>query len=119
MENDRWTTKIEELFNAGKLTSHQCVVYNKDPQTAESDAKCGCQRLIRQHSFDGTPSETKPTPEKWNVEKYTKNLQSLVHRSTSSTKVSASDFSLVLLPNIFIPNRFRFCDVRVRIGMIS
>jgi hypothetical protein len=94
MENDRWTTKIEELFNAQKLTSHQCVVYNKDSQPAASNATCGCQRRIRDHSFDGTPPQTKPKPEEWNVENHTRNLPSLVYRSTRSTKVSTFTFLL-------------------------
>ena len=52
-EEDKRTTTIQKLFREGRLTSHQCIVYNKNFQANTADEKCGCQRSIRQHSFDG------------------------------------------------------------------
>jgi hypothetical protein len=85
---DKWTKTIQQFFEAGKLTSHQCIVYNKNSYAETNEEKCGCQRPIRHHSFDGAPSEKQPNPEDWNVNDYTRKLQSLIYHSTPSRKVS-------------------------------
>jgi hypothetical protein len=85
---DKWTTTIRQLFEDGKLTSHQCIVYNQDSETKSNDEKCGCQRHIRHHSFDGIPLNIKPKPEDWNVNDHTRKLKRLIYHSTPSRKVS-------------------------------
>jgi hypothetical protein len=88
IEEDVWTTTIQQLFIDKRLTSHQCAVYNKDSVATTNDEKCGCQRPIRHHSFDGDPLEDKPNPEDWNVEEHTKPLNHPIYVSTPSHKVS-------------------------------
>jgi len=90
IKEDKWTTKIQQLFNDGKLTSHRCILYNKKDQIQQDDEKCGCQRPIRHHSFDGTFSGTRPKPSNWNVRDHTKKLERLIYHSTPSRKVSFS-----------------------------
>ncbi|CAF0820629.1 unnamed protein product [Adineta steineri] len=85
-EEDKWTTKIENLFQAGRLTSHQCTVYNKDFNSKTNHERCGCQRPIRHHSFDGDISEEKPNPKDWNVKDHAKKLQRLIYHSNPSRK---------------------------------
>jgi hypothetical protein len=89
VEEDKWTTAIRQLSKEGRLASHQCKVYNKDSQARTPDEKCGCQRSIRHHSFDGTPLKRKPKPEDWNVKNHTEKLPSLIYHSTVSRKVSS------------------------------
>jgi hypothetical protein len=84
---DTWTKTIQQFFTDGKLTSHQCIVYNKGSYGETNEEKCGCQRPIRHHSFDGTPSEKKPKPEDWNVNDHTKKLEYPIYHSTPSRKV--------------------------------
>jgi hypothetical protein len=100
-KKDLWQDMIGQLFNEGKLTSHQCIVYNKDSQSITSNEKCGCQRLIRHHSFDGAAIETKPTREEWTVTDHTKKLPALVYRSTPSTKVSTPNILVVIQSDMF------------------
>jgi hypothetical protein len=58
---DKWTKTIQQFFEAGKLTSHQCIVYNKNSYAKTNEEKCGCQRPIRHHSFDGDSLRTNRT----------------------------------------------------------
>jgi len=88
-EKDKWTETIERLFTTGRLTSHQCIVHTKNSTVERNDKKCGCQRSVRHHSFDGTPFETRPKPEDWNVKEHTKKLRQLIYHSTASRKVSS------------------------------
>ncbi|CAF2138343.1 unnamed protein product [Rotaria magnacalcarata] len=83
---DKWVKAVEELFCDGKLKSHQCKVYNKDRQSNNTDEKCGCQRLVRHHSFDGDELKVKPTNEDWTVEEHTEPLKALIYRSTTPAK---------------------------------
>ncbi|CAM4831903.1 unnamed protein product [Rotaria magnacalcarata] len=83
---DKWAKAVEELFCDGKLKSHQCKVYNKDRQSNNTDEKCGCQRLVRHHSFDGDELKVKPTNEDWTVEEHTEPLKALIYRSTTPAK---------------------------------
>ncbi len=87
-DRDKWTETIERLFNAGRLTSHQCIVYTKDSPVEVASEKCGCQRSVRHHSFDGTFFEIRPKPEDWNVKEHTRKLRQLIYHSTASRKVS-------------------------------
>jgi hypothetical protein len=101
IEEDKWTTTIQQLFLDGRLTSHQCIVYNKNSRAQTDDEKCGCQRPIRHHSFDGSFSEVRPKPEDWNVKDHTKKLQQLIYHSTPSRKVSFSKSSCIHDHEIF------------------
>lgn len=87
-KNDKWTTTIHRLYAEGRLTSHQCIVYNKKCQVQKNEEKCGCQRPIRHHSFDGTYEGEKPKPNEWNVKDHTKKLQKLIYHSTPLRKVN-------------------------------
>ncbi len=89
-KTDKWTTTIQQLFTDGRLTSHQCMVYKKNSRLETNDEKCGCQRPVRHHSFDGTFEGTRPEPEDWNVKEHTKKLQQLMYHSTPSRKVNFS-----------------------------
>src|SRR5579871_3084339 len=89
-EKDNWTTTIQKLFAEGRLTSHQCIIYNKDSDAKTIDERCGCQRPIRHHSFDGPSIQEKPKPKDWNVRDHTKRLESLIYHSTPSRKVRLS-----------------------------
>ncbi len=115
-EHDSWRVTIEKLFGEGKLRSHQCIVYNKDSQSTATSEKCGCQRLVRQHSFDGSMLTEKPQRDAWNVQSHTQPLAALIYHSTASTKVRQTSIGLPLLP--CFTNRFSFCDVHVRIRTI-
>jgi len=95
IEEDKWTTTIKKLFKAGRLTSHQCILYNKEHEAKTVDEKCGCQRPIRHHSFDGTFEGTRPNPRDWNVKDHTKKLQQLIYHSTPSRKVRFSKNSCI------------------------
>ena len=86
---DEWTEKIEELFAAHRLTSHQCRIYGKNSRPEKANEICGCQRSIRHHSFDGVPLTTRPKPEDWNVLEHTVKLPKLIYHSTTSHKVSS------------------------------
>ncbi|CAF1414384.1 unnamed protein product [Rotaria magnacalcarata] len=85
-EQDRWSEKIEELFAEGKLKSHQCKVYSNNSKSTTIDQKCGFQRFIRHHSFDGPELTDKPTQEEWTVENRTKPISPLIYRCTESAK---------------------------------
>ncbi len=87
-EKDKWTETIERLFAAGRLTSHQCIVYTKNSSVETVDEKCGCQRPVRHHSFDGAFFGIRPRPKDWNVKEHTKKLRQLIYHSTASRKVS-------------------------------
>jgi hypothetical protein len=93
INKDEWTKKIQHLSSEQKLTSHQCIVYNKEHPAQQDDEKCGCQRPVRDHSFDGPCSETRPDPSSWNVKEHTKKLQHLIYHSTPSFKVCFSKSS--------------------------
>jgi len=116
-ESDRWRNTIEKLFGEGKLRSQQCIVYNKDAQSMTTDEKCGCQRFVRHHSYDGPALETKPQRDNWNVKIHTQPLTPLIYHSTPSAKVSRN--SILPLPQTIqcVTNRFSFCDVHVRANM--
>ena len=86
--DDKWTTTIQQFSAEGKLTSHQCIVYNKRSDAKTNDERCGCQRLVRHHSFDGMPLFIKPKPDDWNVNDHTRQLKRLIYHSTPSRKVS-------------------------------
>jgi hypothetical protein len=94
-KTDKWTTTIQQLFTDGRLTSHQCILYSKKHQVQSENEKCGCQRPIRHHSFDGTFEGTRPNPKDWNVKDHTKKLQQLIYHSTPSRKVSFSKNSCI------------------------
>jgi hypothetical protein len=83
-----WKDTIEELHREGKLKSHQCIVYSKRSRPTTTYEKCGCQRLVRLHSYDGRELDTKPDRDSWNVKSHTQPLTTLIHLSTQSTKVS-------------------------------
>ncbi|CAF4362659.1 unnamed protein product, partial [Rotaria sp. Silwood2] len=85
-ESETWGQMIEMLFAEGRLKSHQCKVYSRHSHSTTIDEKCGCQRLVRHHSFDGPELEEKPTQEEWKVEDYTEPLSALIYRSTPSAK---------------------------------
>lgn len=119
IEEDKWTTKIQQLFNEGRLTSHQCILYNKKHQVQQDGEKCGCQRPVRHHSFDGTFSGTRPKPSNWNVLDHTKKLERLIYHSTPSRKVSFSKSSYIHYHGIFsLISHFSFYVVRVKVKMI-
>lgn len=86
-DHDKWKDTIKKLFDEGKLRSHQCIVYNKDSQSTATYEKCGCQRYVRHHSFEGPALTTKPQLDQWKVNNHTRPLTSLIYHSTSSTKV--------------------------------
>lgn len=90
---DRWTATVKKLFEQKRLTSHQCTVYNKDVQSTTGNEKCGCQRLIRHHSFIGATPSQKPKPEEWNVKDHTKDLENIIYCSTPYQKVVYLVFS--------------------------
>jgi len=92
---DKWTITIQKLFEADRLTSHQCILYHKGYQAHTEDEKCGCQRPIRHHSFDGTFEGTRPESKDWDVKYHTKKLQKLIYHSTPSRKVSFSKNSCI------------------------
>ncbi|CAF4161369.1 unnamed protein product [Rotaria magnacalcarata] len=78
--------KNRELFAEGKLKSHQCKVYSNNSKSTTIDQKCGFQRFIRHHSFDGPELTDKPTQEEWTVENRTKPISPLIYRCTESAK---------------------------------
>lgn len=87
-EEDEWMKKIEELFAAGRLTSHQCTLYSRNFQKDDNDDEiCGCQRPIRHHSFDGLSDEQGVKSEDWNFQTHTRKLKQLIYHSTTSRKV--------------------------------
>lgn len=85
---DPWTVAIQKLVDQKRLTSHQCIVYNKETRHTTNSEKCGCQRPIRHHSFTGGLSNQKPKPDEWNVKDHTKNLEKLIYCSTPHQKVT-------------------------------
>ena len=118
-EDDQWIKKIQELFAAGRLTSHQCVLYSRNSRKNDNaDEICGCQRPIRHHSFDGLSPEQMVKPEDWNLQTHTRKLRQLIYHSTASRKVGFCVFCCriryVILSNVS-PS---FYDVHVRINMI-
>ena len=52
------------------------------------DEKCGCQHLIRRHSFIGDIPNQKPKLDEWDVKDHTKDLGKVTHCSTPSQKVT-------------------------------
>ncbi|UJR23620.1 hypothetical protein I4U23_026606 [Adineta vaga] len=86
LNEDKWVTMIEDLFKAGRLTSHQCIVYNKDSYIKANTERCGCQRPIRHHSFDGDISIKDLNPKDWNVKYHTRKLERLIYHSTPTRK---------------------------------
>jgi hypothetical protein len=89
-KKDKWTATIKDLHDIGKIRSHQCKLYNKTHKISTGDEKCGCQRPIRQHSFDGTFVGERPKPKDWSVNEHTEPLKELIFHSTPSRKVSFS-----------------------------
>ena len=85
---DRWTATIQKLVEENRLTSHQCIVYNKETKHTATNEKCGCQRPVRHHSFTENVSNHKPNPDDWNVKDHTRNLKNLIHCSTPHQKVT-------------------------------
>ena len=90
-EEDKWTKAIQNLFANGRLSSHQCVLYSRNSQEdSEDNGMCGCQRPIRNHSFDGSCPEERPRPEDWNLLAHARKLKQLIYYSTVSRKVGSS-----------------------------
>lgn len=82
-----WEETINELVRKQQLRSHQCIVYNKHSHSAIVNNRCGCQRQIRYHSFDGPELMNKPNKKEWTVEKHTQLLESLYYGQILSAKV--------------------------------
>lgn len=88
-KESQWTKTIQQLIAERRLTSHQCILYNKTyQQQANNDEECGCQRPIRQHSFDEIFEGERPKPKDWNVKEHTRNLDRLIYLSNPICKVS-------------------------------
>ncbi|CAF1396077.1 unnamed protein product [Didymodactylos carnosus] len=68
------TPRVEWSSRMIGIKSHRCKVYRKDAIPEKQNDKCGCQRLIRSHSYEGIPPGTKPTKEEWNVNDHTEQI---------------------------------------------
>ncbi|CAF0909645.1 unnamed protein product [Didymodactylos carnosus] len=72
MTQPTWISEINKIIKDEKLKCATCNNYNsKQTQSQDGYEKCGCSRLIRNHSFDGI-CKTEPTPkDRWSPQNNT------------------------------------------------
>ena len=87
-ETDKWNEKIEVLFRTGKLRS---CPRDGQPKSHSDDAdneNRGCQRSVRQHSYEKNFSGKKSKLEDRGVTDHTQQSERPIYRATTSRKVS-------------------------------